>query len=508
MAQASMTDKVTLQSPSTPVTGELRPHSVLAETTITDPVGSKLVVSIAAVYIFLLESRVLDISPIWWLHIPLILLILLIVITLAKGSFRITFQSKISIAFALFTGWVALSVPFSKWRFASIGPLESQIQALVIFIIIVQLIRTPAQYRKITGAYAYAILFASVLSFYFGRSVENGRLALANGTLGDPNEFALALVVGLPFWWDKANVAKGPKKIYCLLCTAPILLAFLKTGSRSGLFTLAMLVFVTFLLAPITRKMLIAAGCLILVIASSLLLPDYLKARYQTIFSPADANTLDKRDVKHLDSDIASSEERKALLIQSIQMTFQNPIFGVGPGVFSYASWDQRKEESGVGGLAQVTHNTYTQISSETGIPGFLLFAATMVMVLKSAFSAYRALKDTDPVMAKTGSYLFSMLAAFAVGIFFLSVGYTHIVSTLFALTVALSNLRDSSANQAQVKSQFAVAGSATPVSARAKPLKPVATTLRARGPFANSKALRNAGLPNKRPPVNSSLPN
>ncbi|HZS57135.1 MAG TPA: O-antigen ligase family protein, partial [Bryobacteraceae bacterium] len=367
------------------------------------------IATLVAIYVFLLESRVLDLSPIYWLHIPMVLLIVLVLLTVAKGNFRITFESKISITFALFTAWVVLSVPFSKWRFASMGPLQSQLQALLIFVIIVQAIRTPAAYRKITGAYAYAILVASLMSFYLGRSVENGRLALAGGTLGDPNEFALALVVGLPFWWDKANLATGARKVYCLLCTIPIFVSFMKTGSRSGLFTLLMLVFVTFILASISRKMLIAAGAAVLVLASIFLLPDYIKARYQTIFSPADVASLSAGDARHLNSDIASSEERKALLTQSIEMTFKNPIFGVGPGVFSYASWDERKATSGIGGIAQVTHNTYTQISSETGIPGFILFFVVMVMVLKASFSGYRSLRDTDPLFASSGRYLFSL---------------------------------------------------------------------------------------------------
>jgi O-antigen ligase len=274
----------------------------------------------------------------------------------------------------------------------------------------------------------------------------------------------------------------------------------MKTGSRSGLFTLAMLVFVTFLLATPTRKMVIAGGCLALVLASSLLLPDYLKARYQTIFSPADANSLAAKDAKHLSSDIASSEERKALLMQSIQMTFENPIFGVGPGVFSYASWDQRKDATGVGGLAQVTHNTYTQISSETGIPGFLLFAATMVFVLKSAFQAFRGLKETDPLMAKSGSYLFCMLAAFSVGIFFLSVGYTHIISTLFALTVALENVRSKLAHETRDAATVNINAANPSAFGSGKPnltgpLAAAVPTNQIHGPLANSKALRAAGL-------------
>jgi O-antigen ligase len=312
----------------------------------------------------------------------------------------------------------------------------------------------------------------------------------------------LALAVGLPFWWDKANVATGARKIYCLLCTVPIFMTLMKTGSRSGLFTLATLVLVTFASASIGRKMLIAAGCAVLALASMFMLPEYLKARYQTIFSPADVASLNAKDADHLNSDIASSEERKVLLKQSIQMTFHNPLFGVGPGVFSYASWDERKAATGIGGWAQVTHNTYTQISSETGIPGFILFFAAMVMVLKTSFTGYHLLKDADPLFAKTGRYLFCMLAAFSVGIFFLSVGYTHTISTLFALTVGFSNLQRKFAVESNSTVNTAVPAVAESRFAQPKQKVLAGAPALARGPLPNSKAIRKAGLLDRRTTV------
>lgn len=481
----------------------LKPTSTAAVTSLAAgyPADSPFVVSLVAVYVFLLESRVLDLSPIWWMHIPMMLLLALIVITIAKGNFRITFQSQISRVLVLFTGWVALCVPFSMWRSASIDPLQSQVQALLIYVIVVQAIRTPNAYRKITSAYAYAILVASLMGFVYGRSVENGRLALAGGTLGDPNELALALVVGLPFWWDKAQSSQGFKKLFCFLCTVPIFISFGKTGSRSGLFTLLMLMAVTFFMASGARKMMIAAGCFILLLASTFMLPEYIRARYITIFSPAEQN-LNSREEQHLESDINSSEGRKALLIQSIQMTFQNPIFGVGPGVFSYASFDQRVANSGRGGLAQVTHNTYTQISSETGIPGFLLFFVEMIIVVSSAFGTYRSLKDTDSTLASSGRYLFSMLMAASVGIFFLSVGYSHILTTLFAFAAALANLQKWQARETKVAATTSVT-SAPSFASRFRLGKPAAlpssVPVHARTPLANSKAIRAAGLKVKR---------
>jgi O-antigen ligase len=411
------------------------------------PRSNKFGVMLLGLYLFLLISRILDVSPIWWLHIPMMLLIVLVVLTLFRGQFQIAFRSKITVSFGLFTCWVLVCFPLSQWRGASIEPVTWCIQAFGLFLIIAQMPRTIDEWRKVVGAYGYAILAASLLGFYVGRSVENGRLALAGGSFADPNEFALGMVLGLPFWWYKAGRAKGPKKIFYWLCTVPIYITFAKTGSRSGLFALAALFLGAVLFAKGPRKLVICAVAAFAVILAGVLLPDYMTARYFTIFSPGGNTQLDASGRQQLNSDIGSSEGRKMLLIQSVQMTFQHPIFGVGPGVFSYASWDQRKANTGIGGLAQVTHNTYTQISSETGLPGFLLFVATLIFSFKSIYRDYRTALSIEPEVAQSGQYLIEAFIALTVGIFFLSVGYTHTTAVLFAFAVSLHNILSSTAS-------------------------------------------------------------
>jgi len=57
------------------------------------------------------------------------------------------------------------------------------------------------------------------------------------------------------------------------------------------------------------------------------------------------------------------------LFLRSIQLTFEHPILGVGPGEFM----DAEAEEAAVAGkkaMWHFTHNSYTELSSETGLPG------------------------------------------------------------------------------------------------------------------------------------------
>ena len=59
-------------------------------------------------------------------------------------------------------------------------------------------------------------------------------------------------------------------------------------------------------------------------------------------------------------------------------MTAKHPIFGVGMGNFAPASNENVK--SGQRGDWGVTHNSYLQISSETGTPGLAFYALAMML--------------------------------------------------------------------------------------------------------------------------------
>ena len=399
---------------------------------------SSFAATVIALYIFLLASRVLDVSYIGRFHIPLTLLLALTIMLIAKGDFAYGFSSKITKYFVAFTGWVIICWPFSYWRGGSTETVELQLQALLIFLIIVQLVRTQSGWEKVASGYAYAALAAALMSYIIGVAVD-GRVALPGGSLGDPNAFALFMVVGLPFWWLKASRAEGFKKIFFLLCTLPIYPAFARAGSRSGMLAMAVLLTATFLFADGGRKILIMVLAVVGIVGAAALLPSYLKVRYLTFFS--DSANLDANTRERLGADIQSSEGRKALLIQSINLTFQHPVLGVGPGVFYIVGYEQRKAQGQHGGAAYVTHNTYTQISSETGLPGFILFLSTVVLCFRYTLQDYRRLKKVDLEFAKHGRYMVSSMAALSLGIFFLSVGYTYILSITFALALSLHML-------------------------------------------------------------------
>jgi O-antigen ligase len=126
--------------------------------------------------------------------------------------------------------------------------------------------------------------------------------------------------------------------------------------------------------------------------------------------------------ITDVDAD-ASSQQRMYLLIQSLKQTALHPIFGVGPGQFEEIS-----------GVWHETHNTYTQFSSEAGLPALVLF----LLFLRSGFRRLREKRTGGaPDESALASALQCSLAAYMVGAFFLSTAYWLTPSLLVAYAAA-----------------------------------------------------------------------
>jgi O-antigen ligase len=173
------------------------------------------------------------------------------------------------------------------------------------------------------------------------------------------------------------------------------------------------------------QKALIGLAVAAAMLAAPIVLPKHTYMRYMSIFSSDDAETGSSEAQ-------GSTEARLNLLKRAVDVTLKNPIFGVGPGMFPLAAFGRMD--------AHVSHNMYTQLSSETGIPGFLMYLSALGFCF---YSTGKLLKRTkkDPALTDVYRAAFTIRVALMLYMmlsFFGSVAYGVPVMILLGLAEAL----------------------------------------------------------------------
>jgi O-antigen ligase len=137
---------------------------------------------------------------------------------------------------------------------------------------------------------------------------------------------------------------------------------------------------------------------------------------------------------------LQSSEIRQYELTQSLTYTFQHPIFGVGPAEFALYE-GTHNQVIGTHGTYRDTHNTFTEISSECGIPGFLIFVAGIVSTLLLLNVVYRQAHqrpDCNDIALALLCIMVGMIG-FCVAITFLTFGYSFYLPAMGGLAIAVA---------------------------------------------------------------------
>jgi O-antigen ligase len=229
-----------------------------------------------------------------------------------------------------------------------------------------------------------------------------------------------------------------PGKVFAVGVMVLILATTFRTGSRGAMIGFVMMLLVVFLRAPVMGKLkIIMAGVLFLGIVLTTM-PGKLIARYKTV---ADEEADDgEMDASMRNSAASSTASRKQLLKHSLLFTMQHPLFGVGPGNFVVADDSYSKSIGLRKGNWLGTHNSYTQVSSELGIPAFLFFTATVAMALKGPYALYRKTRG-DPRLEDMGNAALGLhycLVVYAVTILFEHIAYTIMLPVFAGLAASL----------------------------------------------------------------------
>ena len=361
-----------------------------------------------------------------------------ILAALLSGRIGQIFTTKTGYCIAgLYVFWTA-SLPFSFYKSASLLLLkDTLVTNYSTFFMIAALAIGIEHVRRLMYTIAVCGVLDLIASYKFGRVQADGRFSFAAGSMANANDFAIHLLISLPFClliaFDKGRSLV--LRLAMVLASATILVVSLRTGSRSAMLSIGIVGLFAAWKANSTQRVLIAA-CLVFALILAPILAPRAWMRLITVFDSSAAY-----ESGEAASAVASTAARKHLLMRSIEVTMEHPLTGVGVGEFMDAEAGVAHEE-GVRATWQVTHNAYTQVSSETGIPALLCFLGAIFGPIALCFRLYNRTRGVPRLreIAQMSLFLMLSLVCLAANMFFDALAYTYYVPALAGLTVALWN--------------------------------------------------------------------
>jgi O-antigen ligase len=393
-------------------------------------------------FVFLSCSRLSDIylSP---LHLPLLFSTLALICMVMSGGLMRALSTTPAKLLIAFTVWMIVILPFSSWKGGSFDTLrDNWSRSVSSFILVAGLTVSLSNCRRIMVALMLGSTLGGLIALLKNHR-PGGRLSLPVGLFVNSNDMAQMMLLALPITallWGRGLL----KSLAAIVAAIILLLTILGSGSRSALLSVGVIAFLVFLRASAVQRLLIVVTVFAGIVLAAAIIPRATLMRYATIFGGSDEVQVAESEeeanaMSRTASALESSESRKKLFLRSIELTLRNPLFGVGPGVFQVAATDLSRDK-GERAMWLETHNTYTQVSSGTGIPGALLYLGMVLSCFRAILKLEKAaLKDPrlEELLLLTRIMLFA-LTGFAVTSFFSSVAYKFMFPTVLGMAVAL----------------------------------------------------------------------
>ena len=397
-----------------------------------EPAGPSLVNerSLRLSYIFLwlftvsIYARPEDIFPFLApLHLTFILGLcsgLTYVGALLSGNARLRWSWELRIVLLL-TVWYAVGVPFSLWKSGSLEVLtQVWLKTVLIFFLLTQTLVTIQRVHALLWAIILSELVVTSYSiFQSSRVIWVGeRMSGVNlGILGW-NFLGIAAAISIPYI---AALFVSQRSIWStgLLAAASLSMLWMLvlTASRGGLLNVLLSAGLTVLLVlrGKSRGRLVGIWIIAALFLAVSMAPQVFWQRLGTVWDNSGSSMNAVQE-----SAEESTQDRMAVLDRSIQYTLEHPGFGLGLGNFQVASGLQLGQPSAWMG----THNTFTQISSEAGVPALLLFLALLFTAVCNMWRVSRAAVDAEAnLMARA---TLASLLSFVFGAVFAHLAYEY----------------------------------------------------------------------------------
>jgi len=357
----------------------------------------------------------------------LIVVAWLAVASVGGSRARNFFSSRPGLAYLLlaFLGWNAISVAWAESSSEALSSVMRYTLNAILVPVAFTAIRDRRDMVRILAVVVAGAGIAAVSAIASPPAAESAVAGRATGTVGDPNELAAALVVGLAlataFAINRGVSAplRGLSAISAVLCLAGILISL----SRGGLLGVAGALVVAVFMGGRWRGRVLAVCASIAGLAV---------AYFAFVASlPAKERVLN----------VGGGTGRLDLWTVGLRMIEAHPVRGVGSGQFAISSVHYLLRPGAIqrGDLIlstpKVAHNTYLNILAELGFVGGLLFVAILLISLGCAISAVRQFRrDGDERLEILSRGLVVGVGGYLVTLMFISENYSKLLWILVAL--------------------------------------------------------------------------
>jgi O-antigen ligase len=367
-------------------------------------------------------------------YVSSITLILVPIFWLVSGESLRGLRHSIGWWWAALLFFMLVATPLSVWPGGTVQLLINYIpRSYMLFFYVAALTVSFRNCRQLMYINIAASLLALLACVFFGTRSEDGRYMVPGGAgfFENSNELALQLLLGMTQFVYLFSQKWRLGKVLAAGAIGLSMPYMLWTGSRGCL--IAAIAYVILLLCVSRHRVRAVAIVSILAAVGVLFAPSATLHRIMML-------TGDEEVTSIADASAAQSRmSRIALLKRSVAETISHPLFGVGPGQFPVAVMEEAKAK-GEWSQWLGTHNSYTQISSECGIPAFICYLAAIVSCFKLNFGLWRRTRN-EPEKTDLMNLSIALLSAtvvYAVGSFFFHMAYGGTLPFIMGQTLAL----------------------------------------------------------------------
>jgi O-antigen ligase len=394
----------------------------------------------------------------WSLHLfgskayfSTVTLVLLPLAWLFSGNALRGFHTRAGQYWAAFLLWMLLAAPLSLWKGGSAQLIANYVpRAYFCFFYTCSFVTSMQRCRQlmyVQVASAAALLLTCAAFGGRGDDAGETRFRIPHSLFyANSNDLALALLIGISSFLFLLSLPRFAARV---AGAAGILLAAFyafQTGSRGSVIAATSLLALILWISPQKWKVLAlglsAIG--VVLIASAAGAPSSTLHRFSLLLGhpPALFGEPEAYETEADAASLASEQQREELFKTSLRYTLAHPLFGVGPDQFA-AAVERDAALSGQHIPWLGTHNTYTQVSSECGIPALVFYVAVIVYCLRANYRLYLRTRDRprQRELAALSRCLLAGTCVYAVSAFFFHMAYSAHLPLVAGFTAALQQV-------------------------------------------------------------------